>query len=198
VARERDEGKRKAILSEATRLFAEKGFHATSVADVVARLDMPVGSVYTYFKSKDDIIRSAIDEGWDDFYDALLAACAAAPGPVAKLEVLVGSFLPDLLEKTDFVALILSEGLRFTDLRDKVERLAELIGSILRDLARERGVNLNLSPRQYQTALSVFFLGMLDTVRLSKLAGLALTERDVLSFIHSMVQNAFKVDIGNL
>lgn len=191
MARERDEAKRKAILDEASRLFAERGFHATSVSDIVKGIDLPVGSVYTYFRNKDDIIRSAIEEGWSDFYDTLSSACAAESGPAARLDLIVNRYLPSLLEKTELIALILSEGLRFTDLNSKLERLAVLIGGVLQDLAAERGVPISLSPRQAVTALSVFFLGSLDTIRLSKQAGLPLRDSDVVSFIRFMVENAF-------
>ncbi len=81
MARERDELKRDAILREAKRLFAERGFHATSVQDIVRGIDMPVGSVYTYFENKDDILRQAIEEGWSSFYDALEEACRNEPSP---------------------------------------------------------------------------------------------------------------------
>ena len=94
--------------------------------------------------------------------------------------------------------LILSEGLRFTDLNSKLERLAVLIAGVLQDLAVERGVPIRLSPRQAVTALSVFFLGSLDTIRLSRLAGLPLHESDVLAFIRLMIENAYRMESGEL
>ncbi len=198
MARERDESKRAAILEEATRLFAERGFHATSVSDIVKGIDLPVGSVYTYFENKDAIIRAAIEEGWAGFHDELSAACAAEPRPAGRLDIIINRFLPALLQKTELISLILSEGLRFTDLNSKLERLAVLIAGVLQDLAVERGVPIRLSPRQAVTALSVFFLGSLDTIRLSRLAGLPLHESDVLAFIRLMIENAYRMESGEL
>lgn len=195
VARERDEGKRQVILAEAKRLFAQRGFHDTSVQDIVKGIDLPVGSVYTYFNNKDAIIKAAIEEGWSDFHDSLEAACAAEPSAARRMSLILYRFLPLLFKDVDLVSLFLSEGLRFTSLDDKLERLARLIGAVVNDLAKERGLAVSLSPRQAVTALSVFFLGSMDTIRLSRMAGLPLSEKDVLSFIKLIIETAFSINL---
>jgi TetR/AcrR family fatty acid metabolism transcriptional regulator len=198
VARERDEGKRQAILTEAKRLFAERGFHATSVADIVDALDMPVGTVYTYFENKDDIIRSALEEGWAGFYEALSAACAAEPSAAMRMSLIVRGFLPALFRDTELISLFLAEGLRYTDLNDKLRTLSAFIGGIIAELAAERGVGSALSPRMMDAALAVFFLGAMDAVRVSKSGGLAVTEADILAFIGQAVQASFGIILPEL
>lgn len=44
------------LLSEATRLFAEKGFDGTSVQEVVESAGVTKGAMYHYFSSKDDLL----------------------------------------------------------------------------------------------------------------------------------------------
>src|SRR6476620_12318205 len=44
------------ILQAAWKCFARKGFHATSMADVIGEAGLSAGAVYLYFRSKDDII----------------------------------------------------------------------------------------------------------------------------------------------
>ncbi|MBN1519649.1 MAG: TetR/AcrR family transcriptional regulator [Spirochaetales bacterium] len=195
MARERDESKRLGILAEAKRLFAERGFHATSVQDIVKGVDLPVGTVYTYFQNKDDIIRTAIDEGWSQFYDEVERACAAEPSPAGRMALIVDSFLPRLLADVEFISLIMSDGLRYTDINDKLERLGALIGSVVNELARERGMTVSLSPKQAITAIAVFFLGSMDTIRVARMAGLSLGERDVMSFIRLVIEGAFRISL---
>ncbi|HUL71493.1 MAG TPA: TetR/AcrR family transcriptional regulator [Vicinamibacterales bacterium] len=63
--------KRDAILDAATVVFAERGFFAAQVADVARRAGVAAGTVYLYFKNKDDLLISlfnrtmiaAIEEG---------------------------------------------------------------------------------------------------------------------------------------
>jgi TetR/AcrR family transcriptional regulator, transcriptional repressor of aconitase len=50
------ESRREQILVAAWKCFARKGFHGTSMADVIAEADLSAGAVYLYFKSKEDII----------------------------------------------------------------------------------------------------------------------------------------------
>ena len=196
MARERDEAKREAILAEAKRLFSERGFHGTSVADIVRSLDLPVGTVYTYFENKDAIIRAAIEEGWAQFYDALESACAAEPSASARLSLIVDRFLPELFKDVDLITLFLAEGARFIDLGSKLERLAALIAGIIGDLDRETGARVEMDSRQAAAALAVFFLGSLDAVRLSRVADLPLSERDVVDFIRWMIGRTFGLELG--
>ena len=60
MARERDEGKRLAILAAAKRLFASRGFHGGSVSDLAHEVDLPVGSIYTYFENKEAIVAAIV------------------------------------------------------------------------------------------------------------------------------------------
>lgn len=53
--------KKKQILDAAIRCFARKGFHATSIQEIADELGMAKGSMYFYFKSKDDLLISVFE-----------------------------------------------------------------------------------------------------------------------------------------
>ena len=53
--RERKEAKRQLILDIAVKVFAAKGYHNTTVKDIVDAAAVSVGSFYFYFKSKEDL-----------------------------------------------------------------------------------------------------------------------------------------------
>ena len=59
--------KRQAILRAATKIFAEKGFFNSKVADVAGEAGIADGTVYLYFKSKDDILHSIFDRAMEEF-----------------------------------------------------------------------------------------------------------------------------------
>jgi len=48
------------IMREALRLFASKGFHSTTIPDIANSLDMSVGNIYNYFKSKDRLAQEIL------------------------------------------------------------------------------------------------------------------------------------------
>lgn len=53
--------RRQEILDRCVDCFAVKGFHQTSMRALSAELGMSLGGLYTYFRSKDDIIRAFVD-----------------------------------------------------------------------------------------------------------------------------------------
>jgi TetR/AcrR family transcriptional regulator, fatty acid metabolism regulator protein len=55
-------GKRELILRAATRVFARNGYFNSKVADIARAADVADGTVYLYFKSKDEILHSIFDQ----------------------------------------------------------------------------------------------------------------------------------------
>jgi AcrR family transcriptional regulator len=53
---ERKNANQQKLLETASRIFAEKGYYATTVKDIVDAAEMSVGSFYFYFKNKEDLI----------------------------------------------------------------------------------------------------------------------------------------------
>lgn len=59
--------KRAAILKAATGVFAEKGFFNSKVADIAKAAGVADGTVYLYFKNKDDVLHSIFDRAMEEF-----------------------------------------------------------------------------------------------------------------------------------
>jgi len=75
---------RREIIDAAFECFAERGYHATGIADIAARLGIGHGTFYRYFDNKRDIVDRVID----DLIERIVAALAAdnAPDAVSTLE----------------------------------------------------------------------------------------------------------------
>lgn len=61
--------KREAIIRAGVKVFAEKGFFSSKVADVAREAGIADGTVYLYFKSKDEILHSIFDRGMAEFIE---------------------------------------------------------------------------------------------------------------------------------
>jgi AcrR family transcriptional regulator len=82
VSEEHAAARREQILSAAQRCFARKGFHNASMNDVFAEAGLSAGAVYSYFKSKDEIIVAMSDRAVRlivPFFDEVLAEEPAPP-----------------------------------------------------------------------------------------------------------------------
>jgi TetR/AcrR family transcriptional regulator, fatty acid metabolism regulator protein len=56
------------ILDAAVEVIAERGYFSSPVSAIAARAGVADGTVYLYFKSKDEVLRTAIDTTFDHFY----------------------------------------------------------------------------------------------------------------------------------
>jgi AcrR family transcriptional regulator len=54
-------GKRDRLLAAACELFYEHGVERTTLAEIAGQAEVPLGNVYYYFKTKDDIIAAVVD-----------------------------------------------------------------------------------------------------------------------------------------
>jgi TetR/AcrR family transcriptional repressor of nem operon len=54
-------GKRERLAEAAARVLHEQGVEKTTIADIARAADVPVGNVYYYFKTKDQLVQAAID-----------------------------------------------------------------------------------------------------------------------------------------
>ena len=61
-ARNGSTGKRESILRAATRVFARNGYFNSKVADIARAAGVADGTVYLYFKSKEEILHSIFDQ----------------------------------------------------------------------------------------------------------------------------------------
>lgn len=59
--------KREAILAAAIKVFARKGYFSSKVSDIAGQAKIADGTVYLYFKSKEDILHSIFDRMMDQF-----------------------------------------------------------------------------------------------------------------------------------
>ncbi len=73
--------RRDQILQAAWVCFARKGFHATSMADVIGEAGLSAGAVYLYFRSKEEIIVAVAGEVFGGIEHRLSAYVAQDPPP---------------------------------------------------------------------------------------------------------------------
>src|ERR1700683_2784368 len=81
-------GKRERLVVAARQLFHQQGVEMTTLADIAHVADVPVGNIYYYFKTKDDLVGSVIDAYSVDLR-ARLSLLDRHRTPKARLKALV-------------------------------------------------------------------------------------------------------------
>jgi AcrR family transcriptional regulator len=149
-----------AILDEAARLFAQQGYHNTSIRDIVRAIGMLPGSLYCHFSSKEDLLVAVYEEGVRRMIDAVSTAMDSAPhDPWARLEAACVAHLEALLQSTPYALVVIrvlpddapAARARLVEPRDRFE-------SLFAGLVKE----LPLPPHSDRRALRLFLLGALN------------------------------------
>ena len=104
VSDEYRQAKRREIAAAALRVFERKGFHAASMADIIAEAGVSAGAIYGSFKSKNEIVlevaNTLIDEKIADAHGFLSLDPMPAPGAIVEpflRGMLSGVGRPDVL-----------------------------------------------------------------------------------------------------
>jgi len=79
------EAKRQAVLQAAAELFNERGFHATSLDDIAARLNVSKPTLYYYVKNKDEILLQCVSQGLEMTLEGIEASRQAGGNAVDQL-----------------------------------------------------------------------------------------------------------------
>jgi AcrR family transcriptional regulator len=87
--RARKPGKRERLVAGASQVFYQQGVEHTTIADVARAADVPVGNVYYYFKTKDDIIAAVIESRVHEVEATIAAVDRQYDTPAARLKALV-------------------------------------------------------------------------------------------------------------
>jgi AcrR family transcriptional regulator len=82
-------GKRDRLVAGARETIYRQGVKATTIADIAEASDVPVGNVYYYFKSKDELVGAAIDAYAQESRERLSWLEQQHRTPRARLKVLV-------------------------------------------------------------------------------------------------------------
>ncbi|MFJ9458834.1 TetR/AcrR family transcriptional regulator [Kitasatospora sp. NPDC101447] len=84
--------KRRRLAAAAARVLHEQGVERTTLADIAREADVPVGNVYYYFKTKDELVRAALSEHGAHL-DELADALERSEDPRERLKALVRAWI---------------------------------------------------------------------------------------------------------
>ena len=99
------------ILDAAIRVFARKGFYNSTIADVAKIAEVAEGTIYLYFKNKDDLLISIFEHSMDLFIQEANKEIEGIEDPKEKLKRFVSLHLK-LVQKNPELAQVLQIELR--------------------------------------------------------------------------------------
>jgi TetR/AcrR family fatty acid metabolism transcriptional regulator len=152
-AKRKENGKYEAILRAAIKVFAGSGFFNSKVADVAREAGVADGTVYLYFKNKDDILASIFNNYMDKALADGRARLAEIKDPVEKLRRIFRAHLEGLGRDRDLAVVFQVELRSSTKFMEqfsatKVTEYLELIREVIEEGQRSgvfrSGLNTNI------------------------------------------------------
>ena len=167
VSRRREE-----ILAAAIDLFALHGYADTDTQFLADQLQVGKGTLYRYFRSKEELFLAAVDFGMQKLYESVCASVALAVDPMDRIRQGVRGYLSFFVKHPEVVELMIQERAIFRDQRKSTyfqrrseysrqwqELYRQLIAAgLLRDMPTERISNI-MSELLYGAMFTNFFSG---------------------------------------
>lgn len=136
------EARKKDILETAMHMFAEKGFHAVKVDDIAESVGLSKGTIYLYFKNKENLFFSIIEEKTKEMFARMREALQSQESIDRRLERFVTAFLKFFDMNKPYFKLIHTEKTRMHEddryrLRNHMLRVFSDYESLLVNFVRE-------------------------------------------------------------
>jgi AcrR family transcriptional regulator len=149
------------ILSAAEKVFAAKGFFSTTMSDIAREAEFGTGSLYKYFKSKEDLYFTLIDEKVEEINGPVKAELSQKTPALERIRKALGLQFEFFERNRDFFRIYTSERSRFEwtvkdelgkDLHEKMVAYIHLLAGVMRE-GIEEGEFRPLNPMDLAHAL---------------------------------------------
>ncbi|MCX5827733.1 MAG: TetR/AcrR family transcriptional regulator [Deltaproteobacteria bacterium] len=161
--------RRQEILDEAERIFAAKGFHAATMAEIAQGAGFAIGTLYQFFQGKEDLYVSMVTEKLQLMYQEIRGAVQAREDTLQKVEALVRANFLFIENNADFCTFFVrSDGATLPDVSSALrEQMIEAyLGQIqfieeIINKGIEAGIFQPEKARDYAFALSGIIRGII-------------------------------------
>jgi AcrR family transcriptional regulator len=133
------EERREQVLRSAMEVFAQKGYHATSVGDIIKRARIARGTFYLYFENKRQIFEALLEMALQGLVSRLrrIELSPQSPPPLEQLRDNVGRIIGFLLSERELTQILLRHAEGLDEDFDRrlsafYDTLLELIEGVLR------------------------------------------------------------------
>ena len=133
------------VLKTSAAIFAEKGYHSTSIRDIARATKMSLSGLYYYFKSKDELLFFIQDYCFSTILDDCRRLLAGVDDPVHRLKLLIENHLNYFVNNMNEMKVLSHEansigGDFLKKVNSKKRQYVDLAMDLLDEIARKYGV----------------------------------------------------------
>ncbi|AET66531.1 transcriptional regulator [Desulfosporosinus orientis DSM 765] len=156
------EGKFERILNAATEVFAESGYHQCPVSKVAQRAGVADGTIYLYFRSKEELLIRLLQERLGDFIRCMRRELSHCKTTEASLRTIVRTHF-SYMEKNRLLAMVTRLELRQPNQRVRLAINGPLLDyfSLIEEVV-QKGIERKEVPKINLRAARQLIFGALD------------------------------------
>jgi len=161
------ENRRNEILEAAETCFSKQGFHQTTIQHVVRESRLSAGCIYSYFASKEDLVR-AIGERRHALDSSLLQLSSESDSPLLQIRLIAQKFVENLATRNGLQARriglqLWAEALRDVEVKTQVvagiRAPVGVISSLLQEAKKQNLIQADVNSEMTARSLVALFQG---------------------------------------
>ncbi len=158
------------IITESIKLFLAYGFRGTSVKEITKAVEIGRGTLYWYFKSKDEILQSVLQEFEKQFVDGMAEAVGRCDGNFIAKYRAFHKFATEFARDNRELALVFnallneivgSNTVAETEVKTIYEKYRRFIEGMIEEGKREGSIRAEVDPALYAHIIIAAHTGML-------------------------------------
>ncbi|WP_047986425.1 TetR/AcrR family transcriptional regulator [Ornithinibacillus californiensis] len=161
--------RRENILEAATKLFATEGYEGTTIKKVSQAAGVSFGSVFTYFKDKEELFNTCVLEPLENLSNHVLDFNPEVENPISELEEMVKKHIVFFSGMNEYLALIVQVVGQFQKHIETFEQLDRFHDEFRKKVGQliQNGQEKNLLVEQDPLTVATLYISLLIGIRLN-------------------------------
>jgi TetR/AcrR family fatty acid metabolism transcriptional regulator len=153
------------ILEAAVRIFAKQGFHQSTVAQIAKQAGVADGTIYLYFKNKDDILVQFFSYRTKQIFEQFQAEVDRASNSLDKLRNLIRRHLEEFQKDRDGAIVYQVETHQYNRLAEaQIKEMSKMYLDIVSDIVEQGQQTGTIRKDLYVGLVKRFIIGAIDEV----------------------------------
>jgi TetR/AcrR family fatty acid metabolism transcriptional regulator len=152
------------ILDSAGAVFAEYGFYKATISQIAAKAGVADGTLYLYFKNKDDILYQYISYKTEIVFEKMRAAVEKGKNAEEKLRLLIRCHLEEFQNDKHMAVIFQSEARYLRDIQSQIKDISKMYLDLLSDIIEQGQIEGAMRQDLFVGLVKRFILGAVEGV----------------------------------
>jgi len=151
------------ILDAAIQVFAEQGFHQSTISQIAKKAGVADGTIYLYFKNKDDILVQFFSYKTKQVFDRFRKAVGKADSATDKLRNLIRRHLEEFQRDRNMAVVYLAETHQINRMaEEQIKEMSHMYSDIVSEIVEQGQQEGRIRKNLYLGLVKRFILGAVD------------------------------------